>query len=68
MQRIWQFFLKPTVVVVMGVAALAAFLLLGADTLQIGLIWAGVVLGLLGWLGSSCGQCVGHKRPRRRLS
>ncbi|MES2091182.1 MAG: type VI secretion system membrane subunit TssM, partial [Pseudomonadota bacterium] len=52
MQRIWQFFLNPTVLVVLGVAALAAFLFLGADTLQIGLIWAALVLGLLGlaWL------------------
>lgn len=52
MQRIWQFFLNPTVLVVIGVAALAAFLFLGADTLQVGLIWAAVVLGLIGlaWL------------------
>jgi type VI secretion system protein ImpL len=52
MQRIWQFFLNPTVLVVIGVAALAALLFLGADTLQLGLIWAAVVLGLiaLAWL------------------
>jgi type VI secretion system protein ImpL len=48
MQRIWQFFLNPTVLVVIGVAALAALLFLGANTLQVGLIWAAVVLGLIG--------------------
>ncbi|RZI80838.1 MAG: type VI secretion system membrane subunit TssM [Rubrivivax sp.] len=52
MQRIWQFFLNPTVLVVIGMAALAGFLFLGADTLQVGLIWAAAVLGLIGlaWL------------------
>lgn len=52
MQRIWQFFLNPKVLIVLGFAALAAFLFVGADTLQVGLIWAGVVLGLilLAWL------------------
>lgn len=52
MQRIWQFFLNPKVLTVLGVAALAALLFLGADTLQVGLIWAAVVLGLiaLAWL------------------
>jgi len=52
MQRIWQFFLNPKVLTVLGVAALAALLFLGADTLQVGLIWAAVVLGLMAvaWL------------------
>ncbi|CAH0348885.1 type VI secretion system membrane subunit TssM [Aquabacterium sp. CECT 9606] len=52
MQRIWQFFLNPKVLTVLGVAALAALLFLGADTLQLGLIWAVAVLGLvaLAWL------------------
>ncbi|MGH6647692.1 type VI secretion system membrane subunit TssM [Aquabacterium sp.] len=52
MQRIWQFFLNPKVLTVLGVAALATLLFLGADTLQVGLIWAGLLLGLilLAWL------------------
>ncbi|MDE2401505.1 MAG: type VI secretion system membrane subunit TssM [Burkholderiales bacterium] len=52
MQRIWQFFLDPRVLTVIGVAALAGLLFLGADTLKIGLVWAAVVLGLiaLAWL------------------
>lgn len=52
MQRIWQFFLNPKVLTVLGVAALAALLFLGADTLQVGLIWAAGVLGLMAvaWL------------------
>ncbi|MDO9238190.1 MAG: type VI secretion system membrane subunit TssM [Aquabacterium sp.] len=47
MQRIWQFFLDPRVLAVIGVAALAGLLLLGADAMRIGLVWAGVVLALL---------------------
>ncbi|MBP7503146.1 MAG: type VI secretion system membrane subunit TssM, partial [Aquabacterium sp.] len=52
MQRIWRFLLDTRTLTVIGVAALAGLLLLGADTLKVGLIWAGVVLGLLGlaWL------------------
>jgi type VI secretion system protein ImpL len=53
MDRIWQFFLDPRVLAVIGLAALAGLLLLGADALRIGLVWAGVVLGLvlLAWGG-----------------
>ena len=47
MQRIWRFLLDPRTLTVIGVAALAGFLLLGADTMKVGLIWVGVVLGLL---------------------
>ena len=53
MQRVWQFLLDPRVLTVLGLAALATFLFVGADTLQLGLIWVGVVLGMLAlaWLG-----------------
>jgi type VI secretion system protein ImpL len=47
MDRIWQFFLDPRVLAVIGLAALAGLLLLGADALRIGLVWAFVVLGLV---------------------
>jgi type VI secretion system protein ImpL len=48
MHRLWQFFTDSRVLGVIGLAALAAFLLLGADTLQVAAIWAGVAaLGLL---------------------
>ncbi len=47
MQRIWQFLLDPRVLAVIGLAALAGFLLVGADALRIGLVWAVLVLGLL---------------------
>lgn len=52
MQRIWRFLLDTRTLTVIGVAALAGVLLLGADTMKVGLIWSGVVLGLvlLGWL------------------
>ena len=44
MQRIWRFLLDTRTLTVIGVAALAGLLLLGADTLKVGLIWAGVLL------------------------
>ena len=46
MQRIWNFLLNPRVLTVIGVAALAGLLLLGADAMRVGLLWAGVVLGV----------------------
>ncbi|MES2757210.1 MAG: type VI secretion system membrane subunit TssM [Pseudomonadota bacterium] len=51
MARLWQFLTDSRVLGVIGLAALAAFLLLGADTLQVAAIWAGVAaLALLaGW-------------------
>ena len=47
MNRIWTFLLDVRVLSVLGLAALAAFLFLGADTLQIALVYAGVALGLI---------------------
>ena len=51
MARLWQFLTDSRVLGVIGLAALAAFLLLGADTLQVAAAWAGVAaLALLaGW-------------------
>ncbi|MDB5755083.1 MAG: type secretion protein VasK, partial [Massilia sp.] len=51
MARLWQFLTDSRVLGVIGLAALAAFLLLAADTLQVAAIWAGVAaLALLaGW-------------------
>ena len=53
MQKVWQFLLDPRVLTVLGLAALATFLFVGADTLKIGLIWVGVVLAVLvmAWAG-----------------
>ncbi|MFL6675071.1 MAG: type VI secretion system membrane subunit TssM [Massilia sp.] len=45
MARIWQFLTDSRVLVAIGVSALAAFLILGADTLQVAAIWA-VIAGL----------------------
>jgi type VI protein secretion system component VasK len=52
MQSIWRFLLDTRTLTVIGVAALAGLLLLGADTMKVGLIWVGAVLGLmlLAWL------------------
>ncbi|MGC4061692.1 MAG: type VI secretion system membrane subunit TssM [Aquabacterium sp.] len=47
MQRIWQFFLDPRTLAVIGLAALAGLLFVGADALRIGLVWAGLVLALV---------------------
>ena len=51
MSRFFQMLLDPRVLGVLGLAALVAFLFLGASALQVGLIWAGILLGLLllGW-------------------
>ena len=52
MQRIWQFLTDTRTLVVLGFVALAAFLFLGASSLQIATLWAAVILGiaLLTWL------------------
>jgi type VI secretion system protein ImpL len=47
MNRFWTFLMDVRVLSVLGLAALAAFLFLGADTLQIGLIYAGLALALV---------------------
>ena len=51
MARLWHFLTDRRVLGTIGLAALAVFLLLGADTLNVGALWAGVVaLALLaGW-------------------
>ncbi len=53
MQRIWQFFLDPRVLGLIGLAALAGLLLLGADAMRVGLVWVAVILALLAlaWAG-----------------
>jgi type VI secretion system protein ImpL len=47
MQRLWQFFLDPRTLAVIGLAALAGLLFVGADALRIGLVWAVLVLALV---------------------
>jgi type VI secretion system protein ImpL len=51
LQRVWQWVLNPTVLALIGLSALAAFLLLGANALQVGLVWAvgALLLALLLW-------------------
>ncbi|MBI5333132.1 MAG: type VI secretion system membrane subunit TssM [Burkholderiales bacterium] len=52
MSRIRDFLLDARTLTVLGFAALAAFLFVGASTLQLAMIWVGVALGLclLAWL------------------
>ena len=47
MSRFWTFLMDVRVLSVLGIAALAAFLFLGADTLQITLVYAGLALALV---------------------
>jgi type VI secretion system protein ImpL len=47
MNRFWTFLIDVRVLSVLGLAALAAFLFLGADTLQIGLIYAAFALAVV---------------------
>ena len=57
MSRIWQFLTNSRVLGVIGLAALAAFLFLGAESLELAAMWAGVAAialamgGGLFWLG-----------------
>lgn len=48
MQRIWQFLLDPRVLGLIGLAALAGLLLLGADAMRVGAVWVVAILALLG--------------------
>ncbi len=44
MQRLWQFLLHPRTLIVIGVLALAALLLLSADALKVGALWVVAIL------------------------
>ena len=47
MNRFWNFLFDPRVLGLLGIAALAAFLLIGARELQLALIYAGMALALV---------------------
>jgi type VI secretion system protein ImpL len=70
MARLWQFFTDSRVLGVIGFAALAAFLLLGAGTLEIAAIWA-LLAGLLllaAWGAWWLGRAAWRRRAAARLS
>ena len=69
MNRLWTFLMDVRVLSVLGLAALAAFLFLGADALQIGLVYAGlaVALVLLIWLGVWIVRKLAAKRAASRI-
>ncbi|MFT3721058.1 type VI secretion system membrane subunit TssM [Pseudorhodoferax sp.] len=46
MKRIWTYFYDTRVLTVVGLAALAAFLFLGAETLKVALVWAALAFAL----------------------
>ena len=69
MNRLWSFLLDARVLGVIGLAALAAFLFLGADTLKIGLVYAALALGalLLVWAGVWVTRKLYARRAAQRL-
>ena len=52
MQRFWSFLTNSRTLSVIGITALAAFLFVGASTLEVALVWSAVLIGffLLVWL------------------
>jgi type VI secretion system protein ImpL len=64
MQRLWQFLLDARTLTVIGLLALAAFLLVGADTLRVGVTWSLAVLAALLMLAGVVWG-VRHYRARR---
>jgi len=70
MARLWKFLTDSRVLVVIGITALLGFLLLGADTFEIGLIWALIAaLGLLALWGMFRGaRRLWRIRAARRLT
>jgi type VI secretion system protein ImpL len=68
MARLWQFLTDSRVLGVIGLAALAAFLLLGADTLEVAAVWAGVAaLAMLGGWGLYWGVRYFYRRRSATL-
>lgn len=71
MNRLWTLLLDTRVLTVLGLAALATFLFVGADALRIALLWAAVALGVLllaaagawsvrRWRARQAGQALEH--------
>jgi type VI secretion system protein ImpL len=69
MNRLWTFLMDMRVLSVLGLAALAAFLFLGADVLQIALVYAGIAVALLllVWLGVWVVRKVAARRAAGRI-
>jgi type VI secretion system protein ImpL len=69
MNRFWTFLMDVRVLSVLGLAALAAFLFLGADTLQIALVYAALALALVlaVWLGVWIVRKLLARRAARRI-
>lgn len=70
MARLWKFLIDSRVLVVIGITSLLGFLLLGADTFEIGLIWSLIAaLALLALWGMYWGaRRLWRKRLAQRLS
>lgn len=70
MARLWKFLTDSRVLVVIGITALLGFLLLGAETFEIGLIWSLIAaLALLALWGMYWGaRRLWRKRVARRLT
>ena len=70
MARLWKFLIDSRVLVVIGITALLGFLLLGAETFELGLIWSLIAaLALLALWGVSWGlRRLWRKRLAQRLT
>jgi type VI secretion system protein ImpL len=69
MNRFWTFLFDSRTLTILGVAALAAFLLVGASTLEVALVYAGIAIGvvLLLWLTVWIVRRVRARRAGRQL-
>jgi type VI secretion system protein ImpL len=70
MSRIWQFLTSSRVLGMIGLAALAAFLFLATETLELAAIWAVAAAGvlLLAWGGFWLGRRIWRNRNAGRLA
>jgi type VI secretion system protein ImpL len=70
MSRIWQFLTSSRVLGMIGLAALAAFLFLATETLEVAAIWAVAAAGvlLLAWGGFWLGRRIWRNRNAGRLA
>jgi type VI secretion system protein ImpL len=70
MARLWKFLIDSRVLVVIGITALLGFLLLGAETIELGLIWSLIAaLALLALWGMYWGlRRLWRRRVAQRLT
>lgn len=68
MQRFWSFLLDTRTLGVIGLAALLIFLLMGAEALQVALVWAAVAVGVVALVLAGMWLFRRHRARRAALS